>query len=143
MITIDVCFKKRGKIYKYLLINPSNFKINKEKPLVYTSGVLGRVPVENNLYPIKVERVDILPEIVTSQIVLLNNNNNIMIQTLGKISSTEEVKNKKEERMTTSEKVKTSIFSTKETSKPFSKKNLKQLDKDLTKILNKVRKRGY
>lgn len=142
MITIDVCFKKGGKIYKYLLINPNNFKINKEKPLVYISGMLGKVPVENNLYPIKVERVDILPEIITSQIVLLNNNNNIMIQSLGKISSIEEVTNKKEEKMTTSEKVKTSIFSTEETLKLSSKKNLKQLDKDLTKILNRIRKRG-
>ena len=28
MITIDVRFNEKGKIYKYLLINPNNFKIN-------------------------------------------------------------------------------------------------------------------
>ena len=84
MIVLGIRFEKdKGKIYEYLLVNPRKCKIDKTKPLVWEkgSGVGGKIV--KTLYATEARKVDELPEIVTAQIVLLDNDNHIMVQHIG------------------------------------------------------------
>lgn len=84
MIVLGIRFEKdKGKIYEYLLVNPRKCKIDKTKPLVWEkgSGVGGKIV--KALYATEARKVDELPEIVTAQIVLLDNDNHIMVQHIG------------------------------------------------------------
>ena len=83
MIIIEVCFEGSRKSYKYLLVNPSKFKINPAKNLIYSYGVTGTGVLMKKLIALKCYHTDALPPIVTSQIVLLDENNNIDIQKIG------------------------------------------------------------
>ena len=83
MVIIDIQFSRAGgKTYKYLLVNPKGLKIDKEKPLVEEMGASMTGIYGRELYPIAVHKVDSLPAIVTSQIVLLEGNR-IFIQKIG------------------------------------------------------------
>ena len=81
MVIISVKFHKDfGKIYEYLLLNPKKYKINKDKPLIFTKGYDGKSAIVSTLYAVNVRKEDKLPDIVTAQVVILDNNNNILIQ---------------------------------------------------------------
>lgn len=81
MIIISVKFHKDfGKVYEYLLLNPKKYKINKDKPLIFTKGYGEKSVIVSTLYTINVRKVDKLPSIVTAQVVILDNANNILIQ---------------------------------------------------------------
>ncbi len=88
MIVIEVKFTEVGKSYEYLLINPNNYKINPAKVLRYVSGSSYNKPIYKTLLPIKSYKTDTLPSIVTSQIILLDEDNNIEIQAIGNVSKT-------------------------------------------------------
>jgi hypothetical protein len=86
LIIITIKFSKdKGKSYQYLLINPNHYKIDKDKPLVYTKGASYGKFEKVCIYPIEVQRVDSLPSIVTSQIRLLDEDNNIIVERIGKL----------------------------------------------------------
>lgn len=86
MIIITIKFNKdKGKSYQYLLINPNHYKIDKEKPLVYTKGASYGKFEKVYIYPTDVQRADSLPKIVTSQIRLLDEDNNIIVEKIGKL----------------------------------------------------------
>jgi len=152
MIVITVCFKKDGKNYQYLLHNPGNHKIDKNRPLVYTKGILYGKPDNVYLYPVSVERVEALPPIVTAQITLLSADNVIRVEKIGKI--TEFIKEKTEVEdvevavtkvavtptVTSSPKKETEIPSLSRVyayKDPVINKTLKDIDKNIQKILGK------
>lgn len=84
MIVVKVRFEKdKGKIYEYLLINPKKCKIDKTKPLVWERGCGVGGKIIKTLYAIEARVVDELPEIVTAQIVLLDNDNHIAVEHIG------------------------------------------------------------
>lgn len=84
MIVIGIRFEQdKGKIYEYLLINPRKCKIDKTKPLLWEKGCGARGKIVKTLYAAEARVVDKLPEIVTAQIVLLDNYNHIMVQHIG------------------------------------------------------------
>ena len=84
MIVLKVRFEKdKGKIYEYLLINPKKCKIDKTKPLTWEKGCGIRGKIIKTLYAIAARVVDELPEIVTAQIVLLDNDNHIVVEHIG------------------------------------------------------------
>ena len=136
MVVINIRFSEKGKAYKYLLINPKNFKINKDKPLICTKGITtGGDAIESYLYPINLEKVDVLPSVVTSQIVVLNENNQIMVQALGKNFYVENPVVPEKETITKTEEEHIKYI-------PFIKTNINQIYKNLNKINNKLKKRG-
>ena len=84
MIVAKVRFEKdKGKIYEYLLINPKKCKIDKTKPLVWERGCGVGGKIIKTLYVTEARVVDELPEIVTAQIVLLDNDNHITVEHIG------------------------------------------------------------
>lgn len=84
MIVVKVRFEKdKGKIYEYLLINPKKCKIDKTKPLVWERGCGVGGKIIKTLYATEARVVDELPEIVTAQIVLLDNDNHITVEHIG------------------------------------------------------------
>lgn len=84
MIVVKVRFEKdKGKLYEYLLINPKKCKIDKTKPLVWERGCGVRGKIIKTLYATEARVVDELPEIVTAQIVLLDNDNHITVEHIG------------------------------------------------------------
>ena len=87
MIIIVVRFAETGKDYKYLLVNPSNYKINLKVGLRCITGMSYDKPIYKFLWPVDTYKVETLPEVVTSQIVLLDENNNIDIQKIGSVST--------------------------------------------------------
>jgi len=92
MIVISVRFNKNiySKKYEYLLVNPNNYKIEKEVALISAVGAMkGRI-INSYLYIDNVRRVQELPSIVSKQIVVLDENNNIRIENLGCLVSKEE-----------------------------------------------------
>lgn len=88
MIILEVRFDQSGKKYSYLLVNPGNYKINKENPLAQITGVYLGKPIYRYIYAVDAHKVDELPPVVTSQIVLLDDKNNIEIQKIGEAAST-------------------------------------------------------
>ena len=136
MIVINIKFSSEGKIYKYLLVNPGNFKINKDKPLIYTKGIAaGGDAIVSHLYPINLEKVDVLPSVVTSQIIVLDENNQVMVQTLGKNFYVENPVVPEKETITKTEEEHIKYT-------PFIKTNVNQIYKNLSRINNKLKKRG-
>ena len=84
MIVLKVRFEKdKGKIYEYLLINPKKCKIDKTKPLTWEKGCGIRGKIIKTLYATEARVVDELPEIVTAQIVLLDNDNHVAVEHIG------------------------------------------------------------
>ena len=84
MVVVKVRFEKdKGKLYEYLLINPKKCKIDKTKPLVWERGCGVRGKIIKTLYATEARVVDELPEIVTAQIVLLDNDNHITVEHIG------------------------------------------------------------
>lgn len=96
MIIITIKFNKdKDKSYQYLLINPNHYKIDKDKPLVYTKGASYGKFEKVYIYPVEAQRVDSLPAIVTSQIRLLDENNTISVEKLGMVAETLKIKKAK------------------------------------------------
>lgn len=85
MVIIEVRFDGNHKVYKYLFINPNKFKMDRAKALVYSYGVSTAGVMTKNLTAVNAYKVDELPPIVTSQIVLLDDSNHIDIQKIGAI----------------------------------------------------------
>lgn len=86
MVVIEVRFNGNDKVYKYLFVNPNKFKMDKAKALVYSYGMSTAGAMTKNLTAINAYKVDELPSIVTSQIILLDDNNHIDIQKIGAIN---------------------------------------------------------
>lgn len=87
MVIIVVRFAETGKDYKYLLVNPNHYKINPKIVLRYVTGVSCDGPIYRTLWAVDTYKVEELPDIVTSQIVLLDEYNNIEIQKIGDVST--------------------------------------------------------
>lgn len=90
MRIVEVRFRGSTKIYKYLLLNPSNFKIDYTKNLNYMYGADTEYSYTVFLEIVSTYPVEELPSIVSSQIVVIDNNNNILIQRLGAVFKTPE-----------------------------------------------------
>lgn len=86
MVVIEIRFDGNKKIYQYLLINPNKYKIDKKKKLIFSYGATGTKTIQQELTAVKAYKVDQLPPIITSQIVLLDGNNNIDIQKIGTVN---------------------------------------------------------
>lgn len=93
MVVIEVKFDSSKKVYQYLFINPNKYKINKSKKLICTYGASNVGTIQKQLTAVKVYKVEQLPPIITSQIVLLDENNNIDIQRLGAVYTVPKVAN--------------------------------------------------
>lgn len=83
MVVIEVRFDGNKKVYQYLFVNPNKFKMDRAKALVYSYGVSTAGAMTKNLTAVNAYKVDELPPIVTSQIVLLDDSNHIDIQKIG------------------------------------------------------------
>lgn len=87
MVVIEVRFDGNKKVYQYLFVNPNKFKMDRAKALVYSYGVSTAGAMTKNLTAVNAYKVEELPSIVTSQIVLLDDNNHIDIQKIGAIDA--------------------------------------------------------
>ena len=85
MVIIEIKFDGKEKVYQYLLVNPGKYKIDKTKSLYCEVGSFMDKPMFKKLTPVKAYKVASLPSIVTSQIVLLDNDNHIVIQKIGSL----------------------------------------------------------
>jgi len=101
MKVIEVQFDSSVKKYKYLFLNPANFSINRKKPLLYSYGVDSAGFYVTKINISRIYEVKDLPDIVTSQIVLTDNNNNILVQKLGSTFHIEETTEKTTEKSKT------------------------------------------
>lgn len=86
MVVIEVRFDGNNKVYQYLFVNPNKFKMDRAKALVYSYGMSTAGAMTKNLTAVKAYKVDELPPIVTSQIILLDDDNHIDIQKIGAIN---------------------------------------------------------
>ncbi len=86
MVVIEVRFDGNSKVYQYLFVNPNKFKMDRAKALVYSYGMSTAGAMTKNLTAVSAYKVDELPPIVTSQIILLDDNNHIDIQKIGAIN---------------------------------------------------------
>lgn len=86
MVVIEVRFDGNNKVYQYLFVNPNKFKMDRAKALVYSYGMGIAGAMTKNLTAVKAYKVDELPPIVTSQIILLDDDNHIDIQKIGAVN---------------------------------------------------------
>ena len=87
MIVVDIKYNKKDeKTYKYLLIAPKGMKINRDKPLIYTTGVENGKLKKQYLYIIDYKIEKELPSVISKQIIVIDNNNNIFIELIEKPS---------------------------------------------------------
>jgi len=83
MKVIEIQFDKSFKTYKYLLLNPACFTIDTANPLKYTCGAGKEYLYTVKMTIAKIYDVEELPSIVTSQIVITDDDNNVLVQPVG------------------------------------------------------------
>lgn len=89
MIVVDIKYNKKDeKTYKYLLIAPKGMKINRDKPLIHVTGVKNGKLLKKYLYIIDYKIEKELPTVISKQIILIDNNNNIDIEFIKKATKT-------------------------------------------------------